>query len=110
MYDSIGLTSLVSDPASLNTVIGAFEIGLGLVVLIVPATSILLFVLAWKLGTEFLYVTSDAYGAPLEVIERASCYATPIAAIVCRQFVRRDDEAVDSRARVAISARRLGPT
>jgi hypothetical protein len=53
-------------------VIGAFEIVLSLVVLIVPATSILLFVLAWKLGTEFLFVTSDASGAPLEVIERAS--------------------------------------
>ena len=110
MYDSIGLTSLVSDPASLNTVIGAFEIGLGLVVLIIPTTSILLFVLAWKLGTEFLLVTSNAYGAPLEVIKRASCYAAPIAAIVCRQIVRREDEAVDSRARVTISARRLGPT
>jgi hypothetical protein len=95
MYDSIGLTSLVSDPASLNTIIGAFEIGLGLVVLIVPATSILMFVLAWKLGTEFLYVTSNAYGAPLEVIERASSYAAPIAAILCRQIIRREDEAID---------------
>jgi hypothetical protein len=94
MYDSIGLTSLVSDPASLNTFIGAFEIGLGLVVLIVPATSILLAVLAWKLGTESLYLTSSAYGAPLEVIERASCYAAPIAAVLCRQIVRREDEAM----------------
>jgi uncharacterized membrane protein YphA (DoxX/SURF4 family) len=102
MYDSIGLTSLVSEPASLNTCIGAFEIGLGLVVLIVPATSILLFVLAWKLGTEFLYVTSNAYGAPLEVIERASCYAAPITAILCRQIVRREDEAIDSQMRPAI--------
>jgi hypothetical protein len=103
MYDSVGLTSLVSDPASLNTFIGAFEIGLGLVVLIVPATSILLFVLAWKLGTEFLFVTSNAYGAPLEVIERASCYAAPIAAILCRQIVRREDEAIHSHERVAVN-------
>jgi hypothetical protein len=103
MYDSIGLTSLVGDPASLNTFIGAFEIGLGLVVLIVPATSILLFVLAWKLGTEFLFVTSNAYGAPLEVIERASCYSAPIAAILCRQIVRREDEAIDSQERVGVT-------
>jgi hypothetical protein len=100
-YDSIGLTSLVGDPDSLNTLVGGFEIGLGVVVLIVPATSILLFVLAWKLGTEFLYITSDAYGAPLEVIERASCYAAPIAAILCRRIVRREDEAIDSQLRRA---------
>jgi hypothetical protein len=105
MYDSIGLTWLVSDPASLNTFIGAFEIGLGLVVLAVPATSILLFVLAWKLGTESLFVTSNAYGAPLEVIERASCYAAPIAAILCRQIVRREDEAIDSRAHAVVAVR-----
>jgi hypothetical protein len=96
MYDSIGLTSLVSDPASLNTFIGAFEMGLGLAVLVFPATSILVFVLAWKLGTEFLFVTSSAYGAPLEVIERASCYAAPIAAILCRGIVRREDESSSS--------------
>jgi hypothetical protein len=107
MYDSVGLTSLVSDPASLNTFIGAFEIGLGLVVLIVPATSILLFVLAWKLGTEFLFVTSSAYGAPLEVIERASCYAAPIAAILCRQIVRREEEAI-ARAETLGQATRAG--
>jgi hypothetical protein len=105
MYDSIGLTSLVSDPASLNTFIGAFEIGLGLVVLVAPATSILLFVLAWKLGTESLFVTNNAYGAPLEVIERASCYAAPIAAILCRQIVRREDEAIDSHARAVVAGR-----
>jgi uncharacterized membrane protein YphA (DoxX/SURF4 family) len=110
LYDSIGLTSLVSDPGSLNTFIGAFEIGLGLVVLIVPATSVLLFVLAWKLGTEFLFVTSGAYGAPLEVIGRASCYAAPIAAILCRQIVRREEEASASRRRVGIAPDAAAPT
>lgn len=105
MYDSVGLTSLVGDPASLNTLIGAFEIGLGLVVLVWPATSILLFVLAWKLGTEFLFVTSNAYGAPLEVIERASCYAAPIAAVLCRQIVRREEEAM----RLKTGAARVSP-
>jgi hypothetical protein len=109
-YDSIGLTSLVSDPASLNTFIGAFEIGLGLVVLIVPATSILLFVLAWKLGTEFLYVTSNAYGAPLEVIERASCYAAPIAAILCQRIVRREEEAGYSPPARGVTMRRTAST
>jgi hypothetical protein len=88
---------------------GSPEIGLGLLVLIVPATSVLLFVLGWKLGTEFLFVTSGAYGG-LEVIERASSYAAPIAAILCRQIVRSEDEACDSRRRVGIAPDAAAPS
>lgn len=99
-YDSIGLTSLVDDPASLNSYVGAFEICLGIAVLVIPATSLLLFVLAWKLGTEFLHVTAGDEGAPLEVIERASCYAAPVAAIICRRAATRDDAAIGSRTAV----------
>jgi hypothetical protein len=93
MYDSIGLTALVDDPASLNRYVGAFEIGLGLVVLLIPPTmSMLLFVLAWKLGTESLWVTNGADGALFEVIERAGSYAAPIAAIYSRRIVLREDQ------------------
>jgi hypothetical protein len=101
MYDSIGLTSLVSNPASLNTLIGAFEIGLGLVVLVMPMTGILVFVIAWKLGTESLHVTSGAYGAFFEVIERAGAYAAPIAAILARRIAWRE-RAVEARVRTEI--------
>ncbi len=80
-YDSIGLTGVVSDPRVLNEVIGSFVIALGLAVLAVPATSLLVFVCAWKLATEFLFVTAGAYGAGFEVIERACAYAAPIALI-----------------------------
>ena len=93
-YDSIGLTSLVDDPASLNTYVGSFEIALGVTVLILPLTSLLVFVLAWKLGTELLHVTAGVYGSPLEVIERASCYAAPVAAIVCRRVAQGEDRTV----------------
>jgi uncharacterized membrane protein YphA (DoxX/SURF4 family) len=94
LYDSVGLTSLVDDPASLNTYVGAFEIVLGVAVLAIPATSLLLFVLAYKLGTEFLHVTAGVYGSPLEVIERAGCYAAPIAAIICRRVAQGQDQSV----------------
>jgi hypothetical protein len=102
LYKSVGLTSLVSDPASLNTLIGTFEMGLGVVVLIVPTTAVLLSVLGWKLGTEFLYVTSGAYGAPFEVFERGCSYAAPLAAIFCQQIVRREEKTAHSHEPVAI--------
>jgi hypothetical protein len=93
MYDSIGLTALVDHPASLNQYVGAFEIGLGLgLLLIVPATPMLLFVLAWKLATESLWVTNGADGALFEVIERAGSYAAPIAAIYSCRIIRREPE------------------
>lgn len=96
LYKSVGLTSLVSDPASLNTLIGTFEMGLGVVVLLVPTTAVLLTVVGWKLGTEFLYVTSGAYGAPFEVFERGCSYLAPLAAIFCRQVGRREETTADS--------------
>ncbi|MGH3932097.1 MAG: hypothetical protein ACRDTF_19220 [Pseudonocardiaceae bacterium] len=86
-YQSVGLTLLVDDPYVLNEVIGLFEIGLGLLVLAFPANGILLFVLAWKLGTEMLYVTMGAYGAAFEVIERGGAYAAPLALIYLKSIV-----------------------
>lgn len=86
-YESVGLTLLVEDPHTLNEVIGLFEIGLGLLVLAFPANGVLLFVLAWKLGTEMLYVTMGAYGAVFEVIERGGAYAAPLALIYLKSIV-----------------------
>lgn len=87
LYDSIGLTGFVDDPRLLNQLIGSFEIGLGLAVLAMPATALLLFVCAWKLATEFLFVTAGAYGAGFEVIERACAYASPVALIWLRAIL-----------------------
>jgi len=103
LYESVGLTSLVSDPTSLNTFIGTFEMGLGVVALIVPTTTILLSVVAWKLGTEFLYVTSGAYGAPFEVFERGGSYVAPLAAIYCRQITRREESTAGFNEPVAMT-------
>jgi hypothetical protein len=44
-----------------------------------------LFVCAWKLGTEGLYVPAQAYGAWWEVLERGSSYAAPLLWIGLRQ-------------------------
>ena len=56
--------------------VGLFEIGLGLVVLLYPAAPLLVFVFGWKIGTELLYFAS---GDPVwEFIERGGSYGAPL--------------------------------
>jgi hypothetical protein len=56
---------------------GAFEILLAAVVIVRPSVSLLIFVAAWKLATESLFLTA---GAPIwEIVERGGSYAAPIA-------------------------------
>jgi hypothetical protein len=70
-YASIGL------PASTTVIVGWIEIVLAAAVAVRPAFGLLVFVAAWKLATEFLFMTA---GAPIwEFVERAGSYAAPIA-------------------------------
>ncbi len=90
-YDSVGLTALVSDPSTLNTVVGLFEIALGVLVFAFPVTALLLLVLAWKLATEALHFPVGTIAAGFEVIERASAYAAPLALILLKSMVGKLD-------------------
>jgi hypothetical protein len=50
---------------------------LAVVVLLRPATGLLLFIAAWKIATESLYVVA---GAPVwELVERGGSYVAPLA-------------------------------
>jgi hypothetical protein len=70
-YASIGL------PAGTTVLVGWFEIVLAVVVAMRPMTGLLLFVAAWKIATEFLFIVA---GAPIwEFVERAGSYAAPLA-------------------------------
>ena len=70
-YAVIGL------PPSIEPYIGWFEIMLAIVVLLRPAVGLLLFVAAWKIATESLFVVA---GAPVwELVERSGSYAAPLA-------------------------------
>jgi hypothetical protein len=91
-YESIGLTALVDDPRTLNVVVGSFEIALGVAAFAFPATLMLVFVAAWKVATELLFVTMDAYGSVFEVIERGGAYAAPLALILVRTALASPDE------------------
>ena len=73
-YAAIGL------PVQTTVMVGWFEIGLAIVVAVRPLAGVLLFVVAWKLVTESLFVVS---GAPIwEFVERSGSYAAPLALAV----------------------------
>lgn len=80
-YVTIGL------PADTTAIVGWFELALAVAVAIRPATGLLVFVAAWKLATEFLFVTA---GSPIwEFVERAGSYAAPLAlAMLARSSAR----------------------
>lgn len=73
-YAAIGL------PAEATAIIGWFEIALAVGVAVRPMAGVLIFVAAWKLATESLFVVA---GAPIwEFVERAGSYAAPLALAV----------------------------
>ena len=67
----------VALPAASTVAVGWFEIALAVAVAMRPAVGLLLFIAAWKLATESLWI---AAGAPVwEFVERAGSYAAPLA-------------------------------
>lgn len=71
------LLGLPMDPQSIAEILGSIEIGLAAVLIVRPALSVCLLIVAWKLGTESLFLFA---GSPVwEVVERAGSYAAPLA-------------------------------
>jgi hypothetical protein len=70
-YAAVGL------PATTTALVGWFEIALAIAVLTRPYVGLLLFIAAWKVATESLFVVA---GAPIwEFVERFGSYVAPIA-------------------------------
>jgi hypothetical protein len=89
-YEMAGFAALGVPLPTLRAVIGGCEMLLGVLCLGVTSTTFFLVVFLWKLGSEWLYVPAQAYGAWWEVIERGSSYAAPLAwigfyAFLCTQ-------------------------
>lgn len=62
---------------ALTPAIGWFEVALAVLVVLLPSVPVALFIVAWKLATESLFL---AAGAPIwEVVERGGSYAAPLA-------------------------------
>lgn len=70
-YAAVGL------PSELTAMVGWFEVALALGVAVRPVVGLLVFVAAWKIATESLFLVA---GAPIwEFVERAGSYAAPLA-------------------------------
>ena len=67
-----------ANPAAVMNVVGWFELALAGAVLGFRSTSLLLFVCAWKLGTESLFLTSGATTPFFEIVERGGSYVAPL--------------------------------
>ena len=86
-YDAAGFSIFGVPLPILSMALGGFEMLLGVLCLGATSSAFFLFVCAWKLGTEGLYVPAQAYGAWWEVLERGSSYAAPLLWIGFQQVV-----------------------
>jgi hypothetical protein len=88
-YDAAGLGVFGVPVPSLSAAIGGFEMLLGVLCLMAMWPAFFIFVCAWKLGTEFLHVPAQAYGAWWEVLERGGSYAAPLLWLGVQQVLTR---------------------
>ena len=88
-YDAAGLGVFGVPLPTFSAWIGGGEMLLGVLCLGAHFSAFFLLVCVWKLGTEFLHVPVQAYGAWWEVMERGSSYVAPLLWIGFQQFVNR---------------------
>jgi hypothetical protein len=81
-FGAVGIDATTVETASLISLVGWFEIALGIFILVKPIRALLLAIVLWKVGTEFLRPLA---GEPMwEFIERASNMIAPLALIYVR--------------------------
>ena len=85
LYDAAGFGGFGLSLPGVSAAIGVIEMLLGILCVQAQGATFFLFVCAWKLGTEFLYVPAQAHGAWWEVLERSGSYAAPLLWIGCQQ-------------------------
>ena len=86
-FAEFGISRATVDAQSLMIWVGGFEMLLGAVALVLPIRALLLFMVAWKIGTEFIwYPLADK--PAWEFVERWSNYVAPLALIIVRGWSR----------------------
>ena len=78
-YDATGISALFGSTQTALTVIGWFEIALGILVLFAPIAPLLFFVCFWKIATESLFISSGAFYGGFEFVERSASMVAPLA-------------------------------
>jgi hypothetical protein len=89
-FAEVGIGASTVQSAHLIGLVGWFEIALGLAVLARPVRRLLLFVVLWKVGTEWLRPMA---GEPVwEFIERGGSYGAPLALVYVNGWLSRFEE------------------
>jgi len=79
-FRSIGFTFTLINEVDFIICFGLFEIALGVIVFIRPLPNIIIFIVAWKILSEFLYVLHGPFLFQIfEFIERWCSYGVPLA-------------------------------
>lgn len=78
-YDATGISTLFGSTQTALTVIGWFEIALGISVLFATIAPLLFFICLWKIATESLFIWSGAFYSGFEFIERGASIVAPLA-------------------------------
>jgi hypothetical protein len=87
-YQAAGLGSLGLPLEAIRAGIGFFEIGLGVAALFTTRPSFFVFIFAWKLASELLYLVAGADLAWWEVLERGGSYVAPLAACCVLMYLK----------------------
>lgn len=77
-YDTTGISALFGSTQAALSIIGWFEIILGISVLLAPIAPLLFFVCGWKVATESLFIFSGAFYGGFEFIERGASMVAPL--------------------------------
>jgi hypothetical protein len=86
-FAELGIGRATVDERSLMIWTGGFEMLLGAIALLLPIPALLLFMVAWKLGTEFIwYPLADK--PAWELVERWGNYTAPLALLLVRGWPR----------------------
>jgi hypothetical protein len=86
-FGELGISRVTVDDQSLMLWFGGFEMLLGVLALLLPIRALLLFMFAWKMGSEFVWY--PLAGKPAwEFVERWSNYTAPLALIYVRGWPR----------------------
>lgn len=100
---TLGIAPITVTKLSLIDVVGWFEIGLGLAIVVRPLPGLLLFAAFWKLATEALRLPA---GEPFwEFVERGGSYAAPLALFLLDRSRRRVEARIPSPSEQPVDAR-----
>ena len=87
-YQAAGLGALGLPLQMIRASLGFFEIGLGILALSATRPAFFIFICAWKLASESLFLVAGTTLGCWEVVERGGSYVAPLAALLAMTLLK----------------------